>query len=248
MRAGTAPDVFQGCCTYFPIWAQEGHVLDLQPYIQRDLDEDVLGDWDAAQYAAFVDPGGCPIRGAQVPRRTGPLLQQGPIRRPGRRVPGCIMDARRVPRRDAPADAGSRWRRSHGCLGRHDRRLVGPGAGASERLGREHRRSREPHIMCHGRPARGRGPGMAAGPDVGRQGDGDTAGRPEPLDARRVHRGQGGHGRGRLVGIEGHPRQGSVPGGRGTAAGGPGRSGHPGHDGWVRTTPGPSTRRSPGGC
>jgi multiple sugar transport system substrate-binding protein len=58
MRAGTAPDVFQGCCTYFPIWAQEGHVLDLQPYIQRDLDEDVLGDWDAAQYAAFVTPEG----------------------------------------------------------------------------------------------------------------------------------------------------------------------------------------------
>jgi multiple sugar transport system substrate-binding protein len=58
MRAGTAPDVFQGCCTYFPIWAQEGYMLDLRPFIERDLDEEVLSDWDAAQYAAFVTPDG----------------------------------------------------------------------------------------------------------------------------------------------------------------------------------------------
>ena len=37
MRAGTAPDVFQGCCTFFPIWAQQGHVLDLRPFIERDV-------------------------------------------------------------------------------------------------------------------------------------------------------------------------------------------------------------------
>ena len=58
MRAGTAPDVFQGCCTFFPIWAQEGHVLDLRTFIQRDLDEGVLSDWDRAQYEAFVTPDG----------------------------------------------------------------------------------------------------------------------------------------------------------------------------------------------
>ena len=58
MRAGTAPDVFQGCCTFFPIWAQEGHVLDLRPFIERDLDERVLSDWDRAQYEAFVTPDG----------------------------------------------------------------------------------------------------------------------------------------------------------------------------------------------
>ena len=33
MVAGTAPDVFQGCCTYFPSWAQQGHTLDLAPLI-----------------------------------------------------------------------------------------------------------------------------------------------------------------------------------------------------------------------
>ena len=58
MRAGTAPDVFQGCCTFFPIWAQEGHLLDLRPFIERDLDEDVLSDWDRAQYDAFLAPDG----------------------------------------------------------------------------------------------------------------------------------------------------------------------------------------------
>ncbi len=58
MRAGTAPDVFQGCCTFFPIWAQAGHVLDLRPFIQRDLDEGVLSDWDRAQYEALVTPDG----------------------------------------------------------------------------------------------------------------------------------------------------------------------------------------------
>ena len=58
MAAGTAPDVFQGCCTYFPIWAQEGYVLDLRPFIERDLDAGVLSDWDRAQYEAFVTADG----------------------------------------------------------------------------------------------------------------------------------------------------------------------------------------------
>jgi len=58
MRAGTAPDVLQGCCTFFPIWAQEDHLLDLRPFIERDLDEEVLDDWDRAQYEALARPDG----------------------------------------------------------------------------------------------------------------------------------------------------------------------------------------------
>ena len=53
MQAGTAPDVFQGCCSYFPIWAQEGHLLDLRPYVEADLDQATISDWDQAQYNAF---------------------------------------------------------------------------------------------------------------------------------------------------------------------------------------------------
>ncbi len=53
MQAGTAPDVFQGCCTHFPIWAQKGYTLDLRPYVQADLDRTTIQDWDSAQYQSF---------------------------------------------------------------------------------------------------------------------------------------------------------------------------------------------------
>ena len=53
MQAGTAPDVFQGCCTHFPIWAQKGYTLDLRPYVQADLDQATIDDWDPAQYKSF---------------------------------------------------------------------------------------------------------------------------------------------------------------------------------------------------
>jgi multiple sugar transport system substrate-binding protein len=53
MQAGTAPDVFAGCCTFFPIWAQEGHTVDLRPYVEADLDQAVIDDWDPVQYKSF---------------------------------------------------------------------------------------------------------------------------------------------------------------------------------------------------
>jgi multiple sugar transport system substrate-binding protein len=52
-QAGTAPDVFQGCCTHFPTWAQEGYTLDLRPYVKADLDQSTIQDWDPAQYQAL---------------------------------------------------------------------------------------------------------------------------------------------------------------------------------------------------
>ena len=53
MRDGTAPDVFQGCCSSIPIWAQAGFVLDLRPYVEADLDQATIADWDPAQYKAL---------------------------------------------------------------------------------------------------------------------------------------------------------------------------------------------------
>lgn len=53
MQAGTAPDVFQGCCTFFPIWAQAGYTLDLRPYVAADLDQETIDDWDPAQYRSL---------------------------------------------------------------------------------------------------------------------------------------------------------------------------------------------------
>ncbi len=57
MQAGRAPDVFQGCCSWFPIWAQKGYTLDLRPFIS-DLDRDTIEDWDQAQYRGFVTQDG----------------------------------------------------------------------------------------------------------------------------------------------------------------------------------------------
>lgn len=53
LQAGTAPDVFQGCCSFLPIWAQKGYLLDLRPYVQADLDRATIQDWDPVQYQAF---------------------------------------------------------------------------------------------------------------------------------------------------------------------------------------------------
>jgi len=57
-QLGTAPDVFQGCCTHFPAWAQMGYTLDLRPYIDADLDQATVDDWDPAQYKALSTPEG----------------------------------------------------------------------------------------------------------------------------------------------------------------------------------------------
>ncbi len=53
MQAGTAPDVFQGCCDFFPTWAQQEQTLDLRPFVERDLDNATINDWSPAQYSAF---------------------------------------------------------------------------------------------------------------------------------------------------------------------------------------------------
>jgi multiple sugar transport system substrate-binding protein len=52
-QAGTAPDVFDGCCDFFPIWGQRGYTLDLRPYVAADLDQATINDWDPAQYKAL---------------------------------------------------------------------------------------------------------------------------------------------------------------------------------------------------
>jgi multiple sugar transport system substrate-binding protein len=58
MQAGTAPDVYQGCCSFFPIWAQQGYALDLRPYVQADLDRATIDDWDPVQYKSFFTQDG----------------------------------------------------------------------------------------------------------------------------------------------------------------------------------------------
>ena len=57
-QAGVAADVFAACCAFFPILAQEGQTLDLRPYIEADLDQETIQDWDAVQYRAFQTASG----------------------------------------------------------------------------------------------------------------------------------------------------------------------------------------------
>ena len=57
-QAGVAADVFAACCAFFPILAQEGQTLDLRPYIEADLDQETIQDWDAVQYRAFQTANG----------------------------------------------------------------------------------------------------------------------------------------------------------------------------------------------
>jgi multiple sugar transport system substrate-binding protein len=53
MLTGVAPDVFAACCSFFPILAQKGQTLDLRPYIESDLDQETIRDWDPVQYRAL---------------------------------------------------------------------------------------------------------------------------------------------------------------------------------------------------
>ena len=58
MQSGTAPDVFQGCCTHFPTWAQQGYTLDLRPFVAADLDQETIAEWDPVQYNALFTRSG----------------------------------------------------------------------------------------------------------------------------------------------------------------------------------------------
>jgi len=57
-QAETAPDVVSGCCDFFPAWAQAGYLLDLRPYVARDLPADLIAEWDEAQYKSFFTTDG----------------------------------------------------------------------------------------------------------------------------------------------------------------------------------------------
>ncbi len=58
MEQGNAADVIQGCCTWFPLWAQRKHLLDLRPYVAADIDAATIADWNQAQYRALFTKDG----------------------------------------------------------------------------------------------------------------------------------------------------------------------------------------------
>jgi ABC-type glycerol-3-phosphate transport system substrate-binding protein len=90
MESGTAADVIQGCCTWFPLWAQRKHLVDLRPYVAADIDSAPIADWNPAQYRALFDKDG-----AQFGLPKYPELSRG------------RLDLRRLPAGDEEADARS---------------------------------------------------------------------------------------------------------------------------------------------
>ncbi|MCU0508078.1 MAG: sugar ABC transporter substrate-binding protein [Anaerolineae bacterium] len=52
-QAESAPDVFAGCCEFFPVWAQKGYLLDLRPYVEAELRAEEIKEWDDAQLRAL---------------------------------------------------------------------------------------------------------------------------------------------------------------------------------------------------
>lgn len=58
MEEGTAADVVMGCCTWFPLWAQREHLLDLRPYVAAEIDQATIDDWNPAQVKALITKDG----------------------------------------------------------------------------------------------------------------------------------------------------------------------------------------------
>ncbi|MGQ9556209.1 MAG: extracellular solute-binding protein [Anaerolineae bacterium] len=55
MVAGTAPDVITGWGPVFRKWAEKGQLLDLQPFVDRDLSPEQLADFHKWQWDGMVD-------------------------------------------------------------------------------------------------------------------------------------------------------------------------------------------------
>ena len=55
MVAGTAPDVITGWGPVFRKWAEKGQLLDLQPFVDRDLTPEQLADFHQWQWDGMVD-------------------------------------------------------------------------------------------------------------------------------------------------------------------------------------------------
>ena len=55
---------------FFPIWAQKGFAVDLTPYIEADLEQGIIDEWDEAQYSSFLTEDG---RRYAVPKYHGAL-------------------------------------------------------------------------------------------------------------------------------------------------------------------------------
>ena len=153
LQDGTAPDVLAGCCDFFPAWAQSGHLLDLRPYVEADLERATIDDWDAAQYKALFTADGVQFglpkyHGALALYYNIDLFDRYDVDRPD-----GSWNHERLPESHGPDHVGPRpagascdqWASMLDIsLGAHP--------GSRQRLGRPLRRSRGLHPQLDGQP------------------------------------------------------------------------------------------------
>ena len=174
------------------------------------------------------------VRGAEVSRRSRLVLQQGSLRRGKGGLPRRDLGLRRLPGRHAAAHRRQRRQRRARAVGRHAQYRLGSAAGARQCLGRALRRSCRPDPLPDGRARGVGGARVGEGAHVGRPGHARARRRAESQHRRDVRLGAGGHGRGRLVGAAGDPRQGPFQNRPRADARRSCRPGVVGHHRWVR--------------
>lgn len=55
MIAGNAPDIIGMCCAVLPFWAQKGQLVDLNPFVERDLTQAQIDDYPKPHWDAFAN-------------------------------------------------------------------------------------------------------------------------------------------------------------------------------------------------
>ena len=56
MVAGNAPDVIGMCCATLPFWAQKGQLVDLTPFVDKDMTKEQIADYAKPHWDAFANP------------------------------------------------------------------------------------------------------------------------------------------------------------------------------------------------
>ena len=56
MIAGNAPDVIGYCCDTLPFWAQKKQLVDLTPFVDKDMTKDQIDDYPKQHWDAFANP------------------------------------------------------------------------------------------------------------------------------------------------------------------------------------------------
>ena len=150
MQAGNAADVFQGCCGFFPAWAQDGYVLDISKYVRDGPGQGNRGRLGPSAVQGFLrqpadaNSGVPKYQGTLVLYYNKDIFDKYKVAYPDASwTHEDYLAAMKRLTRDTNGDGSDRH------LGQHDRHRLGPPAGTCQCLGRPHRGSPRPDEMRH---------------------------------------------------------------------------------------------------